>query len=77
VKKSDLRILEKIFAEEINGSLYYGKAKRLEWLDENGYIEKVKFVLRGHPSVSVEGWALTHKGRIEYCESCRGLEDGA
>lgn len=74
MNKSDLAILEKIFVQEIMGGIYQSKAKRLEWLQENGYVEFVEFVLPGRFPVKVKGWALTHRGRMTYGESCKDVE---
>ena len=69
--KSDLRILEKIFEKEIFGLVYQSKAKRLEWLRDNGYVEAAEITLPGRIPIRVSGWVLTHKGRFAYCDTCR------
>lgn len=75
VIKSDLAILERVFAQEIFGQIYQSKAKRLEWLRDNGYVEFVSFVIPGRFPIKVEGWALTHLGRMTYCETCRDVPE--
>lgn len=72
--KSDLAILERVFEREIFGHIYQSKAKRMQWLCDNGYVEYVEYVLPGRFPVKVKGWALTHKGRMTYCETCRDVD---
>lgn len=72
--KSDLAILEKVFEREIYGQIYQSKAKRMQWLCDEGYIDRVEFVIPGRFPITVKGWALTHKGRRTYCETCKDVD---
>jgi len=74
--KKDLRLLEKVFATEVNGCLpFQSKSKQYERLEQEGYVEHVEEVRHfrdGLPPMIIEGWVLTHLGRMTYCQSCEG-----
>ena len=75
MEKSDLKLLERIFAAEINNALpYQGKPKRYRELEEEGYVEHVTVTLPGRFPVQISGWVLTHKGRYAYCNECGKVE---
>ena len=71
-----LELLEKAFVAEIdegaNGGigLMQSKSKLTEKLVEDGYLVKDKRTLGGRMPVTVEGYRLTHLGRITYCSTC-------
>ena len=74
--KRSLELLEKAFAAEIEAATNNGiglmqtKSKIAEKLVETGYLEKASRALGGRLPVTVEGYQLTHLGRITYCSSC-------
>ena len=64
------KLLEKVFAAEIEGRIHPSKDKRYKVLEAEGCVEHVFHQVgkdRFGPIV-VTGWALTHKGRIIYCQ---------
>jgi hypothetical protein len=70
VTKATIKLLEKVFAAEVAGHLFQSKSKQMKALEEDQYVEMVQDTLgkdRFGPII-VEGWALTHRGRITYCE---------
>ena len=71
--KAELAALEKVFAAEINGRLpFQSKAKIFRQLSEDGLLEPMerKFCIDRFGAVVVNGYQLTHAGRIVYCTSC-------
>lgn len=71
MKKADLKLLERIFEAEINGTLPAQlKSQRLPDLAKEGYVEAVCRTLPGRFPVRVKGWVLTELGRYTYCSSC-------
>ena len=73
VNAAELKVLERIFAAEISGRLpAQFKSKHLAPLQERGMVEpmETKVGAGGPFTVTISGWALTHLGRITYCESC-------
>lgn len=71
--KAELRLLERAFACEISGRTFQPRpSKVLTRLAEVGAVERFDRVLRGTWPRRIEGYELTHRGRIAYCESCRG-----
>lgn len=60
--------LEAVFAREIDGhGILQSKAKVYDDLEAEGMVvrETVRF-----GTVTCIGWALTHRGRIAYCDWC-------
>lgn len=69
MNKKQLALLEKVFAAEVEDALpYQTKSKLAQEMCTSGFLEplQVKMGL-----ATVTGYALTHAGRIKYCESCR------
>ena len=75
--KKELAALEKVFSTEIGGRLpFQSRAKIYEKLLEDGMVERVTAIIGGGwPEVTVRGYALTLRGHIAYCESCRDAEE--
>lgn len=70
--KAELRLLERAFACEISGRTFQPRpSKVLEKLEAAEAIEHFAKVLPGRFPLYIEGYELTHRGRIAYCESCR------
>lgn len=65
------RVLERIFAREINGQMWQGRMSKAlkECIDEQ-FCEPCADVLGGRLPVLIEGYMLTHRGRIEFGEWC-------
>lgn len=64
-----LDILGKIFVAEISDKLpYQSKSRLLIELEREGLVEFYIDKFPGHFAVEVRGWALTHRGRLFYCE---------
>lgn len=74
--KQDFVILEKVFCSEAETALRHGslpwqsKSKAAAKLADKGYLEKVTVMLGGRFPVRIEGYMLTHAGRMAYCETC-------
>ncbi|MDQ3018586.1 MAG: hypothetical protein M3Q64_01805 [bacterium] len=74
MKKNDLRLLEKVFVNEIVSEYpFQSKSKQYELLEEEGYVIRTFAVLPGRLPVKVSGWNLTAYGHIIYCRSCSEL----
>lgn len=72
MKKSELAMLEKVFAAEIAGSLpFQTKGQVATELCESGHLEHGVDVIHG---VRVEGYWLSELGRMVYCQSCADVE---
>lgn len=74
VNKRDLQMLERIFTAEIEGRLpFQSKSKQIQRLAEEGYVEPMtrSFGSDRFGEMVATGYALTHAGRIAYCESCK------
>ena len=79
--KRDLAVLGKLFAREIEGALgnfpglyqVRNKApKHLAELQRGGYVDFAQEkVTGGRFPMMVKGWALTERGRMAYCASCK------
>ena len=74
MNKKRLDLLGKAFAAEINAAiekhpihLIQSNSKLAETMVEEGYLARRKVVYRG---VIIEGYELTHFGRLAYCVSC-------
>lgn len=72
VTAAELKVLERIFAAEINGRLpAQFKSKWLPGLQERGMVQPMERKIGGGVfTVLVSGWALTHLGRMTYCATC-------
>lgn len=73
MKKSELAILEKAFAAELNGAVspsrihvFQTRSKVAKKLMDEGYL---RFVETSYAGVRISGYELTHAGRLAYCSS--------
>ena len=75
--KAEIRALEKVFAAEVEARLpFQTKARIYRQLEERGYLKPyARRIGTGWLAVTVSGYALTHAGRIAYCETCRDVEE--
>lgn len=67
----EMRLLERVFEREISGTLpFQSKANLAQELVDRGYLEPMvrTFGANAFGAVTVRGFALTHAGRIAYCE---------
>lgn len=72
--KKRLRLLEKAFDSEVHAALHGSqlhmmqtKSALAETMVEEGLLAKCKIQISG---VTVEGYELTHVGRMSYCMTC-------
>jgi hypothetical protein len=67
-----MKALEKVFAAEIEGRLpFQSKAKIFQSLCDDGLIQPMERRFGADRfAVTINGWQLTHSGRIEYCSKC-------
>jgi hypothetical protein len=70
MNKKTYNALAKVFGAEIGGALFQSKAKIYEELESDGMVTKERLILGGGLPVRIEGWALTERGRILFCEAC-------
>ncbi|WP_312271581.1 hypothetical protein [Pseudomonas sp.] len=71
--KRTIKLLEKVFEAEISGLLpYQTKAKLAQEMCDSGLLE-FNEIKKG--ALTVSGYSLTHRGRIEYCEQCGDIDD--
>lgn len=76
MKKATIKALELIFAAEIESRLpFQSRRKIYPQLEGEGLVEKASITLPGRFPVTVEGYVLTHAGRIAYCQSCADFEE--
>lgn len=76
VTRAQLKVLERLFADEINEKFpSQFKSKHLAVLESEGYVRQVETTLPGRFPVKVKGWALTVKGHFTYCQSCADEPD--
>jgi hypothetical protein len=75
--KAKLRALETVFAAEIDDRLpFQSKARVYRTLHAEGYLVAMQRTFgTGWSAAVATGYALTHLGRMTYCESCRDIED--
>ena len=80
-----IEALEKLFANEVNvaiaghfplGEFAIPKRLRAKMLDA-GDIEVVAHRLPGCPPVTVRVLMLTHRGRMDYCATCKDEPESA
>ena len=78
--KADLKLLERVFQHEVTRAIertpgpFQSRAKGYQRLRAEGLVERVTYeipVSGPFPSMTAEGWELTHAGRFVYCDSCR------
>lgn len=82
MNKKELAVLEKAFDAEVRDALRgegFGliqtRSKLAVELVEKGMLQKKTVKLGGRFPVTVEGYELTHAGRIAYCETCKDEEE--
>ncbi len=74
--KRSLNLLEMAYQAEINGAVNGGigliqsKSKLARKLVEDGYLQDAITIIKGAFPVTVEGYCLTHLGRMTYCATC-------
>jgi hypothetical protein len=71
--KRVLAALEKVFAAEIEDRLpFQSRAKIYDDLCEEGLVQRMERILGTRwPALRVEGYALTQRGHMEFCMSCK------
>ena len=77
MNKSDLKILEKVFAKEIEGGVFQSKSKAISRLEKEGYVQEVTFYIGGGAlgKIKISGYILTILGNYTYCSSDLCKED--
>lgn len=79
--KKELDLLESAFSAEVDSAMSGGppilqtKSEVAEGLVKDGLLEKRQAYLLGWFPVVIEGYQLTHAGRLAYCESCKESGD--
>lgn len=78
--KAELKMLEKLFAAEIDAavsgnsllSVVQSKSKLLPKLEAEGYVRRVRRELKADRfgPIVIEGWELTYAGNAAYCLTC-------
>lgn len=70
--KAVLKALEQVFGAEVEGRLpFQSKARIYTDMQVDGLVEPMSRTFGTRPSaVVVEGWQLTHRGRLIYSSSC-------
>lgn len=75
VKKTDLRLLEKVFAKEIIGGIYQSNSKQIKRLEADGYVQKItKSHTDRFGTMTVNGYVLTFLGNATYCMEAGKLD---
>jgi hypothetical protein len=75
MNKKDLAVLERMFADEVDGKhMTQTESKRMESLEAQGMVERLTITYPGRFPVVAHGWILTHLGRFTYCKTCQGEE---
>lgn len=76
MNKRSMAMLEKAYAVEVAAAVSGGtdilqtKSRVAEILAEDGYLIKAEATIPGRFPVKIEGYRLTHAGRLTYCASC-------
>lgn len=69
--KTELKLLERIFAKEVTGDILQSKDKRYKDLEQQGYVRPSTIIFGDcRFPIKVEGWILTEQGHYAYCKSC-------
>lgn len=69
--KATMLALEKVWAAEIEGRLpYQSRALVYVRLEQEGLVGECTRTFPGRFAVTLNGWQLTHAGRILYCSHC-------
>ena len=79
MSRAEFKMLERIFTAEVDHAFrkarvpycFQSKAKIMQTLEEKGLVESVSFRVGNDAlACTVEGWQLSHLGRLTYCASC-------
>ena len=72
MRKAEFRMLEKVFAAEVENRLpFQTRSKIVERLKQAGFVQTLTIRVGTPPlHTTVKGWQLTHLGRITYCMAC-------
>lgn len=79
MNKADLKLLEKVFGQEIIGGVFQSNSKAIRKLEDDGFVQyiakhkgKDRFGV-----IIIEGYVTTLKGNIAYCTSdlCKEIEN--
>jgi hypothetical protein len=76
MNQREMKLLEKAFIAEFEEGAHGAigimqtKSKVAAKLVEDGYLVKDKMVIAGRFPVTIEGYRLTHLGRLTYCTGC-------
>jgi len=70
--KAQFKALERVFAAEIQGRVLQSRAKIYDEMATDGLVEHGTLILGRDQFglIKVEGWSLTHAGRLVYCMQC-------
>jgi len=74
--KKEFDLLDTIYAREIESALqgfppeFQTKSKIAKKLEADGFLVQTKSIIAGRFPVVVEGYTLTHLGRMSYCMEC-------
>lgn len=77
MNKAEMKILEGAYEAEVSGALnkttavFQSRSKVAKQLADEGYLQPtVEHIRCGNMPVKIEGYTLTHAGRLTYCLSC-------
>jgi hypothetical protein len=69
---TELEALEKVWIAEVSNQLpFQSRAAIYKRLEAHNLVERMEVTLPGRLPVVVNGWQLTHAGRLYYCSSCK------
>lgn len=72
MNKAAIQALEKVFAAEIEGRLpFQSRAMIYVRLEKEGLVEEMSRTFPGRFAVIINGWQLTHAGRLLYCSNSK------
>ena len=67
-KSDEIKWLEKVYGAEVECRLpFQTKAAIMKRLAEQGLVQRMKIRVGTTFAATVEGWELTHAGRLMYC----------
>lgn len=77
MNKREISALESVYGAEIQNRLpFQSRARIYKALEAKGMVERYTRTFgKGPFGVRVEGWSLTHLGRLEYCATCKEVQD--
>ncbi len=79
--KAELKVLERIFETEVRGLLPFQFGRRKDpaialRLADAGMIHRMRNTIPSRlGAITIDGWELTHAGRITYCSTCEDKPD--